>query len=48
MIIFLAVVSPICVVFVHIYKSKIIDKLYIGEHLDLHPHLQRLEGLFLV
>lgn len=30
------------------YKSKIIDKQYIGEHLNPHPHLQRLERLFLV
>lgn len=30
------------------YKSKIIDKQYIGEHLNLHPHLERLERLFLV
>lgn len=30
------------------YKSKIIDKQYIGEHLNPHPHLERLERLFLV
>lgn len=48
MIAFLAVISPICILHVPMYKSKIIDKQYIGEHLNPHPHLQRLERLFLV
>lgn len=45
MIIFMTVISPICVVFVYVYKSKIIGKQYVGEHLDLHP-LDPRESIF--